>query len=78
MLRKMKIMALKKVKLQMMNICLTLQRAVTVHLQTLCFKRVRERKLLRKRFIRFRRRLSGFLVVNTNQWLLMQKAFVLG
>ena len=51
------IMGLKKVKLQMMNSC---PLAATVHVQTLFFKRVRERKLPRKRI------LSGFLVVNVN------------
>ena len=38
-------MGLKKVKLQMMNSC---PLAATVHVQTLFFKRVRERKVPRK------------------------------
>ena len=33
-----------------------LSKAATVHVRTLCFERVRERKLPRKRIIRFSRR----------------------
>ena len=80
MLWKIKIKDLKKVKLQMMNTCLvSLYKAATVHVRTLSFKRVCKRKeinhqIQKKTQIELEV-LPGALVVNTNQWLLMQKAF---
>ena len=77
----MKIMGLKEVKLQMMNTSLTLQSSNRTCTNPVFKKSPREKttqeknhQIQKKTLVRLEI-LSGVLVVNTNQWLLIQKTF---
>ena len=74
-------MGLKKVKLQMMNTCLTLQSCNRTCANSV-FQESPRKKTVSEKNNQFQKKtlarleiLSGVLVVNKNQWLIMQKAF---